>query len=204
MDFIATRSELRAIYREPHEDTIRKELRRLDAHARRFLERSPFALLGTQDRDNNADVSPRGDRPGFVLALDDFTLALPDRPGNNRLDCWENIICNPAVGLIFLIPGMNETLRVNGHGRITVDGDLCERLAVDGRPARSALVVKIRAVYMHCAKAFMRSKLWAPETWPDRAEMPTLGEILRDQLTLSQSGADIDAALADAYAKNLW
>ena len=204
MEYIKNRAELRALYREPGDGAVRKELRRLDGHARNFLDRSPFVLIGTQDDAGNADVSPKGDRPGFVVALDDFTVAIPDRPGNNRLDSFENVLANPAVGLIFLIPGMNETLRINGEGRLTADRELCGKLSVEGKPALTALVVKVRAVYMHCAKAFMRSKLWAPETWSDRSEMPTLGQILRDQLALTESGEEIDVRLADAYAKTLW
>jgi PPOX class probable FMN-dependent enzyme len=204
MQFIQTREELRALYRQPSEGAVRKELRRLDAHARNFLARSPFVLIGSQDQENNADVTPRGDRPGFVAVLDDVTLAIPDRPGNNRLDTWENVVQNPAVGLIFLIPGMDETLRINGEGRLTADVGLRERLAVDGKPALAVLVVKIRAIYMHCAKAFMRSQLWKAETWPDRSEMPTLGQIIRDQLALSESSEELDASLAEAYRKTLW
>jgi PPOX class probable FMN-dependent enzyme len=204
MEFIRTREQLRAIYRPPGDGAVRKELRQLDAHARNFLSRSPFVLIGTQDGEGNADVSPKGDRAGFVAALDDHTLAIPDRPGNNRLDSWDNVLSNPAVGLIFLIPGMNETLRINGEARLTADVELCGRLAVDGKPAITALVVKIRAVYMHCAKAFLRSELWAPGSWPDRATMPTLGQILRDQLALAQSSEDVDADLAEAYRKSLW
>ena len=136
-------------------------------------------LIGSSDGKGNADVTPKGDRPGFVAVLDDRTLAIPDRPGNNRLDTLENIVVNPAVGLLFLIPGMNETLRVNGEARITLDGALRERLAVDGKAPQSVIVVKVKAVYMHCAKAFMRSDLWEPERWRPRAEMPTLGEILQ-------------------------
>lgn len=204
MKFIETREELREIYREPSESAVRKELRQLEEHSRRFLSKSPFLLIGSQDGAGNADVTPRGDKPGFVVPLDDQTIAIPDRPGNNRLDTWENVIGNPSVGLIFLIPGMNETLRINGEARLTADADLRERFAVDGRPALAVLVVKIRAIYMHCAKAFMRSQLWQPEAWPDRSEMPTLGQIVRDQLALSVSSEEIDAGLADGYRKSLW
>ena len=204
MEFITTREELRALYRAPGDNAVRKELKRLDPHARNFLTRSPFVLIGTQDAHGAADVSPKGDRPGFCVALDNLTIAIPDRPGNNRLDSWENLIVNPSVGLLFLIPGMNETLRVNGEGRLTGDRELRERLGVEGWPALSILVVKIRAVYMHCAKAFMRSDLWAPRTWPDRAELPTLGQILRDQLALSQSREELDVGLAESYRKSMW
>jgi len=204
MQYIETHDQLRKVYREPGELPLRKEMRRLDAHARHFLAKSPFVLIGTQDRDGHADVTPKGDRPGFAQALDDFTISIPDRPGNNRLDTWENVIVNPAVGLLFLIPGMDETLRVNGEGRLTVDDELRLRLAVDGKPALSVLIVKIGAVYMHCAKAFMRSKLWSADTWPARSEFPSLGEILHDQLTLPQDPADLDAGLAESYRKTMW
>ena len=204
MKFIASHDELRAVYRAPGELPLRKEMRRLDPHARNFLSKSPFVLIGTQDRDGHADVTPKGDRPGFALALDDETLAIPDRPGNNRLDSWENIVVNPAVGLLFLIPGMDETLRVNGQGRLTLDDDLRARLAVDGKPALIVLVVKIGAVYMHCAKAFLRSKLWRPQTWPPRGDMPSLGEIIRDQLALAQEPAALDEGLADSYRRTMW
>ena len=204
MDFITTREQLRSLYRPPGDGAVRKELRQLDPHARRFLERSPFVLIGTQDREGHADVSPKGDRAGFCVALDDRTVAIPDRPGNNRLDSFENVMVNPAVGLLFLIPGMNETLRINGEGRLTADRALCERLAVEGKPALTTLIVEIGAIYMHCAKASMRSALWAPESWPDRAEMPTLGQILRDQLALPQSREEVDASLADGYRKSMW
>lgn len=204
MKFIQTREELREHYRQPAESALRKELRFLDKHARTFLAKSPFVLIGSQDRKGNADVTPRGDRPGFTAVLDDHTIAIPDRPGNNRLDTWENVVENPAIGLIFLIPGMNETLRINGEARLTADEELRQRFAVDGKPALAVVVVKVRAVYMHCAKAFMRSQLWQPETWPDRSEMPTLGQIVRDQLALPQSSEELDAGLAEGYRKSLW
>ena len=119
MEYLTTREELRAIYKEPGDAPIRKELRALDAHSRNFLAKSPFVLIGSCDGQGNADVTPKGDKPGFVAVLDDNTIAIPDRPGNNRLDTLENILRDPAVGLLFLIPGMNETLRINGQARIT-------------------------------------------------------------------------------------
>lgn len=204
MEFITSREGLRRHYRAASEVARRKELAALDGHARGFLERSPFVLIGSSDDDGNADVTPKGDRPGFVAILDERTIAIPDRPGNNRLDTWENLIVNPAVGLLFLIPGMNETLRINGIGRITADEQLRTRLAVDGKLPVSVLVVEIRAVYMHCAKAFMRSELWKPGTWPDRADLPTLGQILRDQLALADTAGEVDKRLAEGYAKGMW
>lgn len=204
MEFIKTREALRSIYKQPGDGAVRKELGRLDAHCRNFLGKTPFVLIGTQDASGNADVTPKGDRPGFVAILDDSTIAIPDRPGNNRLDTLENLLVNPAIGLIFLIPGMNETLRINGEARITVDAALRERLAVEGKPPQSVIVVKVRSAYMHCAKAFLRSDLWNPKAWPPRADMPTLGEILKDQLALSEPARQTDEWLADAYQKSMW
>lgn len=204
MKFIESREELRRHYKEPGDAPVRKELRFLDPHAKSFIAKSPFVMIGTQDTAGNADVTPKGDRPGFVAVLDDLTLAIPDRPGNNRLDTFENLVANPAIGLIFLIPGMDETLRVNGEARITVDDGLRRRFVVDGREPVAVVVVKVRAAYMHCAKAFMRSQLWKPDTWPDRSSMPTLGAILRDQLALAETAGELDAWLDDAYAKSMW
>lgn len=204
MQFVTTRDELRAIYKQPGDGAVRKELKALDGHSVSFIARSPFVLIGSQDKAGNGDVTPKGDRPGFAAVLDPNTIAIPDRPGNNRLDTLENILANPAVGLLFLIPGMNETLRINGEARITVDAALRERFAVDGRPALSVMVITVRAAYMHCAKAFMRSELWKPATWPARDSMPTLGKILADQLALADGADKTDEWLAEAYKKSMW
>jgi PPOX class probable FMN-dependent enzyme len=149
-------------------------------------------------------VTPKGDRPGFVAVLDDITLAIPDRPGNNRLDSIENLLVNPAIGLLFLIPGMDETLRINGEARVTVDNALRERLAVEGKPPLGVIVVKAKAVYMHCAKAFMRSQLWHPETWQPRSAMPTLGQILKDQMKFAESAESKDRWLDEVYKEEMW
>ena len=204
MQFISTREELRSLYKEPGDGAVRKVLPRLDSHCRSFISRSPFVLIGSTDGSGNADVTPKGDRPGFVEILDDTTIAIPDRPGNNRLDTLENLLLDPAIGLLFLIPGMNETLRINGAAKITADPALRERLAHDGKPPLSVIVVEIKAAYMHCAKAFMRSELWKPESWPDRGKLPTLGQILKDQLALDQSAGETDRWLDDAYKKSMW
>ncbi|TPM35292.1 pyridoxamine 5'-phosphate oxidase family protein [Mesorhizobium sp. B2-3-5] len=206
MEFVTTREELRTIYKTPRptDGSIRKELKALDGHCRSFIGKSPFVLIGSSDGEGNADVTPKGDKPGFAAILDDRTIAIPDRPGNNRLDTLENILRNPSIGLLFLIPGMNETLRVNGDARITVDATLRERLAVDGKEPQSIIVVSVKATYMHCAKAFMRSDLWKPESWYDRTTLPTLGQILRDQLALADSAEATDRWLDDDYRRTMW
>lgn len=204
MDFIETKEALRTVYKPAGQLPLQKEMRRLDTHACAFIAASPFVVIGSQDDAGQGDVTPKGDKPGFVSVLDDTTIAIPDRPGNNRLDTLENVIANPAVGLLFLIPGMNETLRVNGRARITANPAMCTRFTVASKPAVSVMIVKIDAVYMHCAKAFLRSELWNPESWPPRSAMPTLGEILKDQLALQESAEETDRGLDDAYAKTMW
>lgn len=204
MDFIDGLDDLRALYGAASGNAVLKQMDRLDTHARHFLSLSPFAAVGTQAPGGMGDVTPRGDGPGFTAVLDDRTIAIPDRPGNRRLDTLENIVRNPAVGLLYMIPGMNETLRINGLGRITTDAGLCEQLAMNGRPALSALVIEVREVYMHCAKAYMRSGLWKPETWPERGRMPTLGQMLRDQIALAETAQEIDERLSDSYSKSMW
>lgn len=204
MRSITSRDELRKIYKPASERALRKELRQLDGHFKSFIARSPFVLIGSSDGKGHADVTPKGDRPGFVAVLDDNTIAIPDRPGNNRLDTHENIIDEPYVGLLFLIPGMNETLRINGKALITDDEALRQRMAVEGKLPQTVIVVKVEAAYMHCAKAFMRSQLWRPETWPDRSTMPTLGQILTDQIEGNVTAEATDKALAEGYIKTMW
>jgi len=204
MEFVSTREELRARYGEASPRAKAKELKKLDGHCRGFLAKSPFVLIGSQDASGRADVTPKGDKPGFVAVLDDHTLAIPDRPGNNRLDTWENLLENPSVGLLFLIPGMDETLRVEGIGRITFDDSLRARTAAEGKLAISVLVVEVRSAFMHCAKAFMRSELWKPETWPDRSKLPTLGKILKDQIGFEASAEETDRQLVEIYRQSMW
>ena len=204
MQFITSREELRSVYKPASEGSLRKELKALDSHAASFIGRSPFVLIGTTDGKGHADVTPKGDRPGFVAVLDNRTIAIPDRPGNNRLDTLENLLEEPAIGLLFLIPGMDETLRINGKAKITADDALRARFEVDGKLPQAVIVVTVEATYMHCAKAFMSSQLWHPESWPDRKSLPTLGQILKDQLALDQSAEAMDLWLDDAYANSMW
>jgi PPOX class probable FMN-dependent enzyme len=179
----------------------------LDTHAREFIRRSPFLCLGTQDFAGKADVSPRGDPPGFVKILDDRTLAIPDRPGNNRLDSLTNILSNPNVGLLFVIPGFDDTLRVSGTARLVNDAQLLEGMRVNDRLPKLAIVVSVSEVFMHCAKAFRRSHLWDPAHFQDRSEMPSLSKIILDQ-TSGAPGDDemekIDAELEVEYGKTMY
>ena len=179
---ITSREALRTHYRQAQGRAVDKQLTRFEKHCRHFISLSPFVLIGSSGADGKADVSPRGETPGFVQVLDDERLAIPDRPGNNRLDTMENILANPAVGLLFLIPGVDETLRVNGRAAIHDDEDLRQRFQVKGRLPATVLVVTANEIYLHCAKALMRSELWNPDARIERSELPTIGEMLRDQI----------------------
>ena len=204
VSFIADEAELRNLIGTPGERAIRKQLPALDRHARAYIAASPFALLATSGASGTGDVSPRGDGPGFVLVLDDRTLAIPDRPGNRRIDSYRNILQNPGVGLIFLVPGMEETLRVNGRARLVREAPWMAEMVVQGKRPTLAVLVEVEEVFFHCAKAFRRSRLWEPETWPARGTLPTLGQMLRDQLELDQTTTELDCALEEAYQKTLY
>jgi PPOX class probable FMN-dependent enzyme len=189
-DDALTLEEIRVGYGEVSGLARQKVLPRLDRHARAFIARSPFVVLGTADAQGRQDVSPRGDPPGFVKVLDDHTLVLPDRPGNRRIDSITNVALHPRVGLLFMVPGFDDTLRVNGTARFVRDPELLRGLAVDGKPAVGALVVAVEEVFMHCAKAFIRSRLWEPAVRQDRKAFPSLGRIIADQI----AGVDADDA----------
>jgi PPOX class probable FMN-dependent enzyme len=199
---------LRAWFAPTHAIAIEKCQTRLDRHARDFVARSPFLCIGTQSPDGSADVSPRGDPCGFVTVLDDRTLLIPDRPGNNRLDTLTNILANPVVGLLFMVPGFDETLRVNGTARITRDPDLLARLAVNERVPTVAIVVAVEEVFLHCAKAFRRSKLWDPSQLQDRREMPSLRKMIFDQTSGAPEDPEemkrIDEELEETYRRTMY
>ena len=181
---ITEETELRDVFGWPTERALNKQIERLDRHCTAIIDKSPFLLLGTSNRSGNCDVSPKGDYPGFVRVLDEKTIAIPDLPGNNRLDTLINMINNPQVGLIFMIPGMNETLRINGKVELVRDHDLLETMAYQGKLPKLAIVVHIEEVFTHCPKAFLRSKLWSDDYKIDRDELPSFAEILRDHTGL--------------------
>lgn len=194
-----------ASYPQPSKIAVGKDIGRLDANLRRYVERSPFCCVATADAAGNQDVTPRGDPPGSFKVLDERTVAIPDRPGNNRLDTLKNILENPNIGLIFLLPGMDETVRVNGTARLSDDPALLASMAVEGKAPRCAIVVEVRQAYLHCAKAFRRSRLWTGENRVARSEFPTLACIVQDQLGLT---ADETRAVEErterAYRDGLW
>ena len=200
---ITTAEQLRTIMGTPGRMTGLKVLKALDQPAADFIRQSPFLVLSTADTEGNQDASPKGDGPGFVLIEDDHTLCIPDRKGNKLLFGLENILVNPHIGLIFMVPGTNETLRVNGSAELTAAPDLLDRLSARGTPALLAIRVTIHECFFHCAKAFIRSNLWKPEQWPDRIKI-SFGKYLA-----GKAGGDdemarkIDEAVEFDYKHNL-
>ena len=187
---IETAEQLRSSYGEPSERAARKSLDHLDRHCRRFIALSPFVVLASAGADGRVDCSPRGDPAGFVAVLDDRTVLLPDRLGNNRVDSLRNVLESPYVGLLFLIPGVNETLRLNGRASLTTDPSLLEPLSVKGRAPRSGLVIEVEEVFLQCTKALVRSRLWADESRVDRkAVLPSFGQMLADHVGLPDGEA---------------
>jgi len=191
---------LRTLYPEPGERARRKQLDALDRHCSHFIALSPFVVLAT----GNAalDASPRGGAPGFVRQPDAHTLLIPDAPGNHRLDSLSNIVAHGRIGLLFLIPGIDETLRVNGSAWLTQDGDRLRHFAQDPRPPRLVIEVRVEEAYLHCAKALMRSKLWFEAARVERSVLPSLGRMINDQLG-SDAPAESDAQMRTRYAADL-
>jgi len=171
--------QLESIYGQPIPTSIVKEIDHLNDVYRKLIEAAPFVVIATSGP-GGLDCSPKGDLPGFVRIVDDRTLMIPDRPGNNRLDGFKNLMSDPRIALLFLIPGCSETLRVNGRATVSVDPALRESFAVQGKPARAVLVVNIETVFFHCAKAIVRGKLWDPKAQIDRNSLPSTGTIIAE------------------------
>lgn len=201
---VTDRAQLTEIIGEPKPDVAAKEMPALDAHCRHFLSLCPFLCISTADAEGNQDVSPRGDPPGFVRVLDDTTILIPDRKGNRRVDTMRNILENPNVGLILMLPGVEEVVRINGKATLTEDPALLADSAVNGSSPALGIIVKIDDVFFHCAKAVIRSRLWDPETPIQRSEFPTYGEIVRDQRAPDGDPADINADLQNDYTTRLY
>jgi len=203
---ITTLQALRDLYGPARERALKKEIPSLDAHATRFVGLSPFVVLASSDAQGHMDASPRGGAPGFVKVLDAQTLLIPDSPGNNRLDTLENIVATGQLGTLFMVPGFDETLRVNGRAVLSTEAaDLA--LCADARRT-PALVIRlsVASVYLHCAKAFMRSQLWDTQGHVDRAQMPSMGEMLRDQIqafTGEEMVAETQAQMLERYRQTL-
>jgi len=192
--FISGLANLEALFGDLSPAAIHKEVGFVHAHYRALIEASPFAILATSGP-GGLDASPRGDPAGFVVVEDERTLLMPERRGNNRIDSLRNIVVDPRVALLFLIPGVGETLRVNGSARISVAPSLLDRLAMDGKPPKCVLVVTVERVYFQCARAIQRSKLWDPRTAVDRGSLPTAGQILSALTAGGFDGATYDREL---------
>jgi PPOX class probable FMN-dependent enzyme len=203
VDVIENPERLRELYGAPSERSLKKQLTRFDKHCRAFIARSPFLVIASSDPSGRCDASPKGDAPGFVQVVDDETLLIPDRLGNNRVDTIGNLLARPGVGLIFFVPGINETLRVNGRASITTDAALLEPAAVNGKVPRSGILITAEEIYFHCGKALIRSDLWNPEKQLRRSEFPSLGRILADQI----GGISVEEAerqTAESYKTRLY
>ncbi|MCA9877171.1 MAG: pyridoxamine 5'-phosphate oxidase family protein [Thermomicrobiales bacterium] len=178
---VSSLEQLYEINGVPHESIVNKHTSYLTPLLEEFITAAPFFLIATADGAGNCDVSPKGDPPGAVRVLDRRTIVVPDRPGNRRVDGHRNVLENPHVGLIFIIPNVDETVRVNGRAFLTADPALMQTMAVKGKAPKLGMVVEIDEVYMHCARAFLRSGMWKPETWPDPDTIPTLNAIWCEQ-----------------------
>ncbi len=200
-DTIDTEESLRGILGAPTEIVAAKVARRLNLETRPFIERSPFLCLATSDREGRCDVSPRGDPRGFVRILDDETLLVPERPGNRLADSLRNILANPRVGLLFIIPGIDDTFRVNGRATLTTDQLLLAPSTVEGKVPKLGILIDIEEAFTHCSKAFLRSQFWNPTGFIDRGVLPTSGEILRAIRGDGFDAAKYDAERAARYAR---
>ena len=175
-EIVTSEDDLRVTMGETPQSAIEKSIDRLDDICKEVIAKSPFIVIASANSDGELDISPKGDPAGFVQVLDDKHLAIPDRPGNRRADTFENLISNPHVAIIFMIPGRGETLRINGEARIVRDEPLRKSMAVKGQVPSFAIVVRVEEAFMHCPKCVVRSKLWEPEAWPDHSEMPSIQE----------------------------
>ncbi len=199
---IESKSALREYYGPPGERGLKKQMAHLDEHAKNFISLSPFMIIASATA-RGADASPKGDPPGFVKVIDENTLLIPDRPGNNRVDTMSNVIENNHVGLLFLVPGMCETLRVNGRARVTTDPELLAPLSMRGKAPVSGMIVEVDEAYLHCGKAVIRASLWDPEKHIDRKSFPSMGQMLADQIG-GYDGEELNEGIQERYKTDLY
>jgi PPOX class probable FMN-dependent enzyme len=202
---IQTEEELQSLLGFPSELVQNKVIDHIDHHCADFISKSTFLLISTSDASGFCDVSPRGDAPGFALVLDEKRLVIPERPGNKRMVTLRNILANPKVGLLFLIPGLGESLRINGKATLVKDQDLLEKMAVNGRTPHIGIGVEAEECFIHCAKAYKRSGLWNPSSWANQEDLPNAARILFEHAKLPNSTVDsITERLEESYTKNLY
>jgi len=200
---VATHEELRAIVGPAMQRAAEKERTRLHAMDRAWLAASPFCLVATSNADGDCDVSPKGDPPGFAYVIDDRTLAIPERPGNRRVDGFQNILANPHVGLIFFVPGRNDTLRINGRARLAREAPFFDALIEKGHRPVLALVVDIDQIFFHCPKAFLRSKLWKAETWRPDA-LPSHAQMIKSVQDTDMTVEELETYYGPTYLEKLY
>ena len=200
-DRITDRAGLRELYREPNELVANKAFDVIDERSAEYIDRCPFIVISTSNGGDSMDASPRGGPPGFLQRLDDRHIAIPDLNGNNRLDTLENIVSHPFVGLLLIMPGKDETVRINGPATVTTDASILDGFTVELRRPKAAIVVEVAELYSHCAKSFRRGKVWQPESWADLAETPDLAEIIGTQFNMESGG--LREVLEATYAADL-
>src|SRR3954462_5045356 len=203
-ELITSEAQLREILGHPSYLAANKVVATLDEHCRAFIAASPFMLIASADAEGNIDISPKGDPMGFVQVLDDATLVIPDRPGNRRADTFRNVLQNPRVGLLFMVPGRNETLRINGRAVIARDAALLASMALNGKAPLLALVVSVEEAFVHCAKCVLRSRLWQPESWPHPAALPSHARCLLDQAKVADTLEEVQASVEESYRTRLY
>lgn len=203
-DIVETVAQLRSIVPLPAGHARDKVLGALDHHCRAIIERCPFVVIASGTATGALDISPKGDAPGFVAVLDDRTIAIPDRPGNRRADTFTNVLSQPDVAILFVVPGRAETLRVNGRAVVCADERLRRSLAVAGKLPQLVLVVHVDEVFVHCGKCMLRSRLWQPQTWPPAAELPSHARCLADHARTGVDVAELERQLRENYGSNLY
>lgn len=202
---ITTEDQLRDVIGHPRDVVIKKQINRLDAHCQQFIAQSPFLVIASSNEAGVCDVSPRGDAPGFVLTLNDRYLIIPERPGNRRVDTMRNILTNPQVSVIFIIPGLEETLRIKGRACITNDPQLLEQMKVKDKLPLVAIAIDVQSCFIHCAKAFKRSQLWKPEAWLNPEQLPNVSKMLADHINMDDVDEEaVNQLLHESYTKRLY
>jgi len=202
---ISTVEELREILGYPREMVQKKAINFIDEHCKDYIAKSSMLLLSTSNKEGKCDVSPRGDSAGFVATLSARYLIIPERPGNKRCDSLVNILSNPQIGIIFIIPGLKETSQINGKALLTRDKELPEKHQINGKCPEVGIIVEVEECYIHCAKAFLRSKLWQQETWLEKEELPVVAKVLADHINSENfSTEQIETALNESYLKRLY
>ncbi len=203
-DVVTDPAEFRELMGTPPPPCVAKTLSLLDRHCRAFIARSPFVLIASANARGQMDISPKGDAPGFVRVLDDRTVTVPDRPGNRRADTFTNVLENPKVGLIFLVPGKSETLRVSGSAQIVRDADLRGSMAARGKTPDFVLAVEVEEAFFHCSKCIVRSSLWSPDSWPSLDGLPSLAQTMVDAAALPMPVEALDAIIKQDESERLY